>query len=167
MVAGLVGTGVQVYSAIEQGKAQNRLAQYNAQMAEREAKLAERRGQLAAEAQRRSNDQLLARQRAGYAASGVVVDVGSPLLVQAQQAGYAEMAILQELETGGMESDAFNQQAVLDRYEGASAKSASRLNAFGTILQGTSQFASTAATNRRLTDSMWGIKPKQKPLDLP
>jgi hypothetical protein len=156
MVAGLIGTGVSVYSSIEQGKAQNRLAQYNAQMAEREAKLAERRGQLAAEAQRASGKALLARQRAGFAASGVVADVGSPLLVQAQQAGYAEQAVLQGLETGGAESDALNQQAVLDRYSGASAVSASKTNAFGTILQGTASFAKTGAENRRITKSFWG-----------
>lgn len=136
--ATLVGGGVAAYSSYQSGQATKRLMNYNAELANQDAMVRERDGRILANAQRLQNQRLLARQRALYAKGGVDM-TGTPLLVQAEQAGQLEMAALEVERQGSIEAGRFRQQAVLDRMQGKAAARAGSLNAVGTILQGSGQ----------------------------
>lgn len=135
-----VGAGVAAYSSYQSGQATKRLMNYNAALADQDAKVRERDGRILANAQRQQNLRLMARQRALYGKAGVNM-TGSPLLVQAEQAGQLEMAALEVERQGSIEAGRARQQAVLDRMQGKAAARAGTLNAAGTILQGTGQVA--------------------------
>lgn len=94
LAVALIGTGVSVYSGIQQGKAaeqqskyQQQVATNNATLAERAAKDAEERGSIAAQQQQQQTDQLIGRQRASLAGNGVEVDTGSALDITTDTAG--------------------------------------------------------------------------------
>lgn len=143
LVASAVGTGVSAYSSIQQGKAADRLAQFNANSANQAAADKARDGRILANNQREQNQRLQARQRALYAKAGVVDTTGSPLMVQVAQAGQLEMSALEIEATSSTEAARLQQQAQLDRMQGKAAKSAGYLNAGATILQGVGNAASS------------------------
>lgn len=140
----VVGTGVSAYNQRQAGKAQDRMAQYNAQNREIEAQTAERDGRILANAQRAQNARLLARQRVLYAKSGVTM-AGTPLLVQAETAMELEREALEVERNANIEASRQRRAAVLDRMEGKSARRAGNIGAVGTILSGASQAAGTGA----------------------
>ena len=140
----VIGTGVSAYSSIQAGKAQNRMAQYNANEREVEATTTERDGRIMANAQRAQNAALLARQRTLYAKSGVTM-AGTPLLVQAASAMELEKEALNVQQTANTEANRQRRAAILDRMEGKSARRAGTLNAVGTILSGASSAAAMGA----------------------
>lgn len=141
VAATAIGAGVSAYSSYQSGQATQRLMNYNAKLAEQDAMVRERDGRILSNAQRDQNRRLLARQRALYAKSGVDM-TGTPLLVQAEQAGQLEMAALEVERQGSIEAGRARQQATLDRMQGRAASRAGTLNAAGTILQGASSVAS-------------------------
>ncbi|EIP99319.1 hypothetical protein OpiT1DRAFT_03833 [Opitutaceae bacterium TAV1] len=144
----LAGSGVAAYSSYQQGKAQERLSDYNAALAQQEAATAERDAKVLANRQREENDRLMARQRALFAKSGVVGTTGTPLLVQADQAVQGEMAAMDVERTGNIEAGRYRQQAVLDRMQGKSARRAGLLGAGSSLLGGISQAAGVGASYR-------------------
>ncbi len=131
-----VGTAFSAYSSYQQGQAAGRLNDYNAKLAELNAQVAQRDGALQANVVRQQNQRLMARQRAAFAANGVVGETGSPLIVEAQQAGYLEMGALETERQGTLQAGRYYQQSVLDRMQGGAARLAGNLNAGATILQG-------------------------------
>jgi hypothetical protein len=145
-VAMAASAGYQAYSANEQGKAQQRLANYNAAIAEQDAMVAERDARLAANEKRRENQRFLAKQRALYAKAGVVGTTGSPLLVQAETAGELERNALAIDIAGQNQGRALRQQSVLERFTGASARKAGRMNAIGAGISGVAGVASAATS---------------------
>lgn len=156
LVSGLVGTGISAYSAIEQGRAQSRLAEYNAQLAQRQAQAEEQAGLARADAIREQNKAVAAQQRAGYGASGVDVNTGSPLLVQAKQAGYMEMAAMDAARDAAIGSEGYRDEATLDRMQGSVSRSAGRTGALASILQGTASTANRIDTNLTGGKKWWG-----------
>ena len=150
IAASAVGSGISAYSAISAGQAQNRLSQYNARLADEQANLIAKQGSDRAMAQMTQNEQILSRQRAAYAANGVVTDTGSPLLVEAKQAGYMQMAVLQDQAGAQIESQRYDQQAQLDRAQGSISSEAGFLNAGATILQGAGKAGSMFAQDKKL-----------------
>ena len=131
-----VGSGVSAYNSYQSGKATERLNNYNADLADQQAADTERDGRILANAQRAKNQKMQARQRALYAKGGVVTGTGSPLLVQAEQAGEMEMAALEVERTADAKAARLKSQAVLDRMAGKNARSAGNLNAAATLLSG-------------------------------
>jgi hypothetical protein len=133
-------------------------AAYNASLSRLEARTAVVEGLAQAGAIRQQNTRIQATQRARMAASGVTVGSGSPLVVEVAQAGYLEMRALEAqrqasnraglLEhaatveeargkaAAGYEIWQSRSQASLDRMSGSAARSAGRLNATATLLQG-------------------------------
>tara|TARA_R110000868_G_scaffold148301_2_gene370096 strand:+ start:12788 stop:13267 length:480 start_codon:yes stop_codon:yes gene_type:complete len=149
LVTSLVGTGISAYSSYQSGKAQERINNYNAQIAEQDAADKVRDGRILANAQRARGEKLQARQRALYGKSGTVGDVGSPLMVQAEQAGQLEMAALDVQQTANAQAGKLRQQAVADRMAGKAARQAGSLNAAGTLLQGSGSAVSQYATFKK------------------
>jgi hypothetical protein len=141
--ASVIGGGVMAVNAVQQGKDAKRMGERNAAISEQAALDKDRDARIIANAQRDRNKAIQARQRALYAKSGVNLGTGSPLLVQAQQAGELELAALEIERTASVQSSQLRQQAVLDRMAGRSAYRGGRLAAAGTILQ----TAGSAATS--------------------
>jgi hypothetical protein len=152
-VAGLVmsaiGGGVSAYNSYEQGKAQEKLNNFNAQVMDQAAKDKDRDSRILANAQRSRNEKLMGKQRALYAKSGVSFDTGTPLMVQAEQAGQLEMAALEIETTASNEAARMRQQAVVDRMTGKAAARAGALGAASTILGTSGSMASTFASQKK------------------
>lgn len=80
-VAGLVGPIFQLIAAKQQQEAQRKAALYNAAVARNNATAESQKGASEVEKRREEGRELMAKQRAAYGASGVLVDAGTPLTV--------------------------------------------------------------------------------------
>jgi hypothetical protein len=137
-----IGTGVSAYSQNQAAKASASLSSYNAALEQQQADVAQRDAAITANAQRANNARILAKQRAAFAANGVDASTGSPLLVEAQQAGYLEMGALETQRQGGIRAGQYQQQATLDTLQAAATRRAGSLNTAATILQGAGKVGS-------------------------
>ena len=171
ITAGVAGTGISAYGAIQSGQAQaamarrnaiyiSQMARYNAEVARRGAEAARRNaetirqvGEVEAARHRQKSSDLLAQQRAIYAAAGVEFE-GSPLLVMQETAARAEQDALgilynyrvkaaeQERQAWKMETGAGltewegGRQADLQRYSGNQAATAGWLGGATSLLKG-------------------------------
>ena len=171
ITAGVAGTGISTYGAIQSGQAQAAMARananyisqvtrYNAEVARRGAEAARRNaetikqaGEAEAARHRQKSSDLLARQRAAYAASGVEFE-GSPLLLMQETAARAEQDALgilynyqvkaaeQERQAWKMETGAGltewegGRQTDLQRYSGEQAATAGWLGGAASLLKG-------------------------------
>lgn len=87
----VVGGVFSAVGAYNQNEAASNAAAYNAQVATQAASYARQAGEVKAEAAGRETAALMGRQRAGFAASGVDVNTGSPLDVQADTARFGQL----------------------------------------------------------------------------
>jgi len=118
-------------AASVEGKSQQNIANYNAQVQEREAKAIEQR---TAVEQRRQAEEAARRQstlEAGLGASGAVTTAGAPLMLQAKQASESELENLMIGYTGREEATAARTQGQLDIMQGKLAKQRGKAEAKG------------------------------------
>lgn len=141
IVLTVAAAGYSAYSTYQQGKQTQELNNYNAMLEEQNAATQARDAAISANQTRRQNARILSTQRAVFAANGVVGDSGSPLLEEANQAGYLEMGALEVERQGNIASAQSRQRAVLDRAKGTIAYSAGQMEAIGTVLGGASKAA--------------------------
>jgi len=124
--------------AIQQGKAQQSMANYNAAVAERAAESAKVAAAFEESAQRSQAEKLRSTQRALFARSGVTPE-GSPLLVEADTAAQAEQDALAIRFSGSAAEARAKSQAAMSRFEGRVAKQASMFKAGTSLLSGASR----------------------------
>lgn len=93
----------------------------NAKVQEQQGAAAERRGVEEVRRQREEQARLLGRQRAGYAAAGVVME-GTPLEVLADTTRLLELQIQDTMYAADQEKAGFNWQATITRHNAALAK---------------------------------------------
>lgn len=134
--AAIAGAALSAYGSVQQGKAAQEAANFeaaiNLQQADRERQLAE-----AAEADfRKDQSRLLAQRRAVLGASGVESTTGSPLLVSEDFVGEVELEALRIRNGGEVSATRLEQQAILTQSGGANAASAANLRAGASLLQG-------------------------------
>lgn len=129
-----IGGGVAAVNTYEQGKAQKAINDRNAQIADQAALDKQRDSRIIANAQRARNRTLMSKQRALLAKSGVLAETGSPLALQAKQAGELELAALDAERSGNVEAAQLREQAIADRMAGRAARRAGNLGAAATIL---------------------------------
>lgn len=127
-------------------KFQAAVARNNAIIAERKAQDAIERGKIAEREKREETAQLIARQRAAAAASGVLVDTGSILDITSDTAGLGELDALTIRSNAAREAQAFRDQAAgfeseaqLTTATGANARTAGNIQSTGTLLEGASR----------------------------
>ena len=144
MAAGIaviaVGTVVNAFGQIQQGKAQQKWGSYNAAVAERDAETARLNAEYEAGVQRKETQKLLGRQRALYGKSGVTLE-GSPLLLMAETAAEGELDALMIERGGKMRAQGYRSEATLSRMKGSAAKRAGYYGAGSTLLTGAGQAA--------------------------
>jgi hypothetical protein len=148
---GALGLGIKTFGQIKQARAENKALEYNAKLAEQNARLQEAQAQDAIvrgqEEERRKRVQIaqtISDQRAGYAASGVVVDRDSALNVAADTAYLGEQDALTIRANAARE--AWGNQVQASSYRSQSkllrrSKSNPYLGAAGSLLTGASSIA--------------------------
>jgi len=125
----LAGAGVAAAGQIQagrvaeaEGKSAQNLANYNAAVMEQEAKAAEQKGRFEQQRQAKKAERIKSRLRASIAKTGAVVGVGTPLLVETEQAAELDLEnLLIGYEARTMARRA-RSQAEIDRLSGKVAK---------------------------------------------
>lgn len=141
----LAGSIMSAYGQKQAGDAALMAGEFNANNLERNAVLAR---QQAAEEERRLR--VMARKsigemRANFGASGVTME-GSALDVLQESAAMAELDALTIRHRGDAQAAQMRNEAISERYRGASAQAGSRWSAAGTLLSGGAQAYSMKRT---------------------
>jgi hypothetical protein len=141
----LAGGAYSAYSSYEQGQNSAALARYNAQQQAAQNNYALQASSAKSLAERDENQKILAQQEAAYAASGVVVNSGSPLLVKQKQSALLERKALLTDYQGAIDYRVGTGRVTNDLAEANSDKQAGGLNAAGTLLSTAGKVATTYA----------------------
>lgn len=169
-VTSILGTGVSMLGAMQQGAAQKSAADYQAQVArnnqvvaQQNATLVQQQAAAKAQGDQRAGDQRLGAQRAAIGAAGGALDSGSALDVQSStvtQTGLdtANVNYQGRLAAYGdqVQGSNYGAQAGLDTAQGANAATAGSLNAFGSLLGGASQVAGKWSGFQQKGSDPWG-----------
>ena len=137
MVPYLVGAGfaLEIGSAIQAGRSQKKMADYNAAVSERDALAAEQKAEYDIAAHRRRTRKMLGKQRALYGKAGVTFE-GSPLLVMEETAAEAELDALAIRYSGDIAASRHRSVADIERIRGKQARKAGYIKAGTTLLTG-------------------------------
>ena len=134
----VAGTGLQAFGQIKagqaasaEGKSQQNIDIYNAQVQEREAKAIEQRTAVEQRRQAEAAERRQSTLEAGLGEAGAVSTAGAPLLLQAKQASESELANLNIGYTGREEATAARTQAQLDITQGKLARQRGKARATG------------------------------------
>lgn len=137
-IASLVMSVVSAGVAVMQGQQQKAIAEANARnlqiQAERERQAAERNAQIAAQRRKRER----AKAAVGYAASGVLIGEGSPLIVEAEDDYQSELNEATIRAQGADTAWKAQSQAGIERARGRAAVTASYGRAAGSLAAGAS-----------------------------
>lgn len=153
----VASTGMGVMSSIQQGKARQAQAEYQADVARQNQQLAEQQASAQRKegydnmiAKRQETAKLIGRQRAAAGASGATVDVGSSLDLQADTAAQGEIDALNIYNQASdkaygtqLQGWGYGQQAAGYDAQADAAGSSIWSNAAGTALGGIAQIGST------------------------
>lgn len=156
IVTSAIGVGVSAYGQYKEGQAANKAAEYNAQVMERNAQVAGmqqqnalERGDVAEKQHRLRVSRLIGEQRAGFGASGVVVDTGSPLDVVMDTAEQGELDALTIRHNAAMEAWGYRNQQDEFISNASMTRATKRSPGFAaatTLLTGAGQVAGQAAS---------------------
>lgn len=116
VAAVVIAAAVTAYSASAQADQQRSVAKFNQKVAENEALARRQAGQIEAQNLRKKQQLIMASQRAGIGASGVLPSEGSPLLVQddsSENAALNEARVRYNAEVGARQADS---EAIIQRY---------------------------------------------------
>jgi len=140
--ASVGGLALTAYGQHEAGQAAKATGKYNAKLAENEAIAKEQQAHIESMQMQKQKERLQAAQRAGFAKSGAVITKGTPLLLMAEQAGIAELDILNQQRNRALEATALRSEASLSKFQGKQAAKAANIQAGTTLLGGLSGAAS-------------------------
>ena len=151
----MAGAGLSAMGAIQQANAAKSAALYNATLKERDAGLAmqqaDREAQQVRWASARAQGSLLA----GYGASGITTDTGSPLDVLANSASQAKLDEETVLYNGKLKATGYMSGAALDRAQANNVEQQGQLSAASYLIGGAGQsgyaYARTGAGREPLT----------------
>lgn len=124
----------QAYSQIQQGRATEASANFNAREMENQATRIRNKGVEEENIQRRSTAEFLARQRAMLGASGIDIQSGSAADLQQDTEVLGEVDALRVRRNFSEQADVAERQALQTRAEGKAAKRAANVSALGTVL---------------------------------
>ena len=153
LAGSLIGTGLSAFGQYRAGQAQQGAYNYNAQVAESEAGVARVGAAREEEIHREKLNRLIGTQKALYAAAGVDISSGSPLLTFMETAEEGEKEAQYIRYGGEVEATSKLNEAKLNRYYGKQASRAGTIGAGSTFLTGLSQAGlgyAQIASNRRI-----------------
>ncbi len=132
----LASTAVAAYGQKKAGQAAKATSKYNAKLAENEATAKEQQAHIESQQMRKDQKRLAAAQRAGFAKGGAVITTGTPLLLMAEQAGIAELDILNQQRNRAMEATSLRSEASLSKFQGSQAARAANIQTGATVIGG-------------------------------
>lgn len=141
--ATVVGAGLSFYGQMHAGAQAKATGEYNAKLAEQQAQQTELEARETTRRRRLENKRFLGSQRSQYAASGVLIE-GTPLEVMSETAGILELEALDYTRQQTAAAQQLRSQGAASRLYGSAQQQASRIGAYGSLLSGTAQTASTA-----------------------
>ncbi len=144
----LIATAVTAYGQHQAGQAAKATSKYNAKLAENEAIAKEQQAHIESQQMRQDQKRLAASQRAGFAKGGAVITTGTPLLLMAEQAGIAELDILNQQRNRAMEATSLRSEASLSKFQGSQAARAANIQTGATVIGGAAKAKSTFAANK-------------------
>ena len=124
------------YAQEKAGRAQQDVANWNADVAEQQAQDAIARGDVAAKRQQQVIKQTIGAQRAALAAQGLDLKDGSALDVQMNTAGLGALDVVTIKNNAAREAWGYRVNADNYRMQGEVARKTADANAFGTLLGG-------------------------------
>lgn len=134
-MAALIGAGgLTAYGQQQSGRANQRLANQNGELAEAQAEDALVRGEQDATRRRIKTESQIGSQRARLAAQGVDVNVGSAAEVQAETAALSELDVVTIRNNAAREAWGYRTQASDYRARGQIARMEGTYDALGTLL---------------------------------
>ena len=155
----VAGTAVSLYGQNQASKAAEATGKYNAKLAENEAIAKEQQAHVESQQMQKDKERLAASQRAGFAKGGAVITEGTPLLLMAEQAGNAELDILNQQRNRAMEASGLRAEGAMSLYEGKQARKAGKIGMIGTTLSG----AGSAFSAGKGAKKAGGKKPSNYP----
>lgn len=145
VVAGLAGSMMQSNALNEQAKAQQDIANYNAQEKIIQGNREQAAGQVRADLERREAERVAGVARAGMAQSGLDTSTGSPLLLDSEIIKEGSYRANVEIADAANKTRTFAEGAKADIYEGKTRAASSRSQARASLLGGVSSaFGSVA-----------------------
>lgn len=141
VVVAVVAAAASAYTAYEQGQQQQKIANFNAKVAENSATAQRQAAAVEAENLRDKQRLIMASQRAGIGASGILGSEGTPLLVQTDSAEKAALNEARVRYSGEVNARTQESEAIIQGYIGKQAARQGNIQAGVSLLQG----ASTAA----------------------
>jgi hypothetical protein len=141
----VISTGVAVYGQMQQAKAAEETAEFNAKIAENEANLKQQRGLENIRRQRAQNRRYLSRQRALISGRGIALE-GTALEVLGQSAGKLEVGIQDAFADVQIGVNRSLSEAESQRFQGYQASKASMINAGSSLLSGVGTLGANAFT---------------------
>lgn len=139
--ATVAGTGMSVIGQINQGKQKQQIANANAKVDMMNAQYARDNAIEQAKIQAERGRRLIASQKAGYASSGIKINTGVPLLVEAQTNADIAKDIGFTLEQGEQAYNLNMSSAAINKQVGENARKNSLWGAAATGLQGLGSIA--------------------------
>jgi len=136
-----VSSGVQAFEASKSASYAAKVADYNAKVEIANAQQQAMNAQANIQKERIADESYLSTQRAGYAASGILSDSGSPLMVQATTAARMEANIQQQWMTAQQQEAAGYAQAQADVMQGKQQAKAYHLQEMADIFKGVGSIA--------------------------
>lgn len=137
-VVSAAGTGLSAYSQYQQGQTQAKIAERNAQAAEYAAQYQEKVGAIEAKKKRQEIAQIVGRERAAAAASGVDVNSGSVLTAQIDTQTFGELDAQEIQHNYALKAWGLRNQAANYSAEASAASTGSMYAAAGSLMSGVS-----------------------------
>ncbi len=141
-----VGTVAQIGGTLQQGKDAEEIAQARAAVDIENAEAVDEATDEAAKIRREKGRRLISEQKSEFAAGGVRINVGAPLVIEAETNAAITRDIGFALKRGRAESTAFRSSAALEIASGKAAKKRSRQRAIAQGIQGFGSIAFMAAS---------------------
>jgi len=130
------GTAMQVSSKLQAGKDAQKLANYRAAMDVQAAEDTRRKSVEESRILAEKRGKIISSQKSGYAAGGIMMNVGAPLVVATQTRDDIAKDMGFVLETGRRESAAYMASAAYEKASGKMARKQSKWDAIGTGISG-------------------------------
>lgn len=131
----VAGAGLSAFGAIQSGQAQAAGMEAQARLNERQSLIEQQSAAFDAQRERENAQRIMARQRAGYLASGVALE-GSPTAVIEDTATEAALDIAAIQYGGNLRASNYQAQAGIDRMNARSARTAGFLSGATSLASG-------------------------------
>lgn len=147
------------HASYQQGKYLDKVAKVNAGMSDQAAADAIARGSIEADEHRKTVQQIVGAQRAGFAAGGIDVNSGTAGLIQDDVAALGELDALTIINNASREAYGYKVQAMDQRQQGRLARYQGNMGAVGSILGGAERAAAFMATGTGGVNTQGQSKP--------